>query len=520
MNKEKHSKRKKISKECYRFQNTDDFEFAPQDSRILNEMRETKYSGFYGTLHQFIYKNYSLVKEMPEKEEKPLDKLNDVLYAHSIFPDSGPEWDLLFSIRSLESTEYFCPICLFNPIAPRITKCGHIFCADCLRRLFECNQDDTTCPVCGKKIKPKSICRCEMISYDTFEIEEKEKIRFRKVQKNKHNTLVYDSETLNSLRDQKSMDGVQAMNEKQDENESTPKVINPKCESMKFIPYASSYSSKFNRFSIADKKYIFEVLQKEKEEILSQIAIYSDDEFKDDEKLKLLNIELHNNEEEHNKISSHYKSNEDNEPQFLLENPSEDLITYFYQEETGKPIFLDRISRNMLLEEYGSLENAPDELELNVIAKRKVNANESFFSHHRTFNHIPYGIDIYFVVCDLIGIVSPEVLNRHNLELSEISEEEIKNGPKHSKSISSFHSFDAPIVEPENPPPKWKNTEEDFPSLSSLSSTPSKQLSKPKANVQSPWGNISVQLKVPSQPSTTSETNKLPVRSSSWSQLH
>lgn len=44
------------------------------------------------------------------------------------------KWDLIFSVY-VEKTEQNCAICLSSFSLPRMTKCGHIFCSDCLERL-------------------------------------------------------------------------------------------------------------------------------------------------------------------------------------------------------------------------------------------------------------------------------------------------------------------------------------------------------------------------------------------------
>ncbi|XP_063700249.1 E3 ubiquitin-protein ligase RNF4-like [Culicoides brevitarsis] len=51
-----------------------------------------------------------------------------------------------------------CPICLSDPpIEPTTTKCGHIFCHECLHKAFENHK--MNCAMCNKKIEIKDLRR-------------------------------------------------------------------------------------------------------------------------------------------------------------------------------------------------------------------------------------------------------------------------------------------------------------------------------------------------------------------------
>ncbi|KAK0615044.1 hypothetical protein B0T17DRAFT_540928 [Bombardia bombarda] len=51
--------------------------------------------------------------------------------------DEHLEWsDVLQVVASAESQQTSCPICLSEPVAPRMAKCGHIFCLPCLIRFM------------------------------------------------------------------------------------------------------------------------------------------------------------------------------------------------------------------------------------------------------------------------------------------------------------------------------------------------------------------------------------------------
>lgn len=78
--------------------------------------------------------------------------------------DEHLEWtDVLQVLASAESQAASCPICLSEPVAPRMAKCGHIFCLPCLLRFMNTSLSDEPtaaerkqrwrkCPICDDTI--------------------------------------------------------------------------------------------------------------------------------------------------------------------------------------------------------------------------------------------------------------------------------------------------------------------------------------------------------------------------------
>ncbi|KAG9246438.1 hypothetical protein BJ878DRAFT_497035 [Calycina marina] len=83
--------------------------------------------------------------------------------SQAVNSDEHLEWnDVLQILASTVSQESSCPICLSHPVAPRMAKCGHIFCLPCLIRYMH-STDDTEpgmerrarwkkCPICWDSI--------------------------------------------------------------------------------------------------------------------------------------------------------------------------------------------------------------------------------------------------------------------------------------------------------------------------------------------------------------------------------
>lgn len=89
------------------------------------------------------------------------------------------EWsDILQIIASTESQSTSCPICLSDPVAPRMARCGHIFCLPCLLRFMNSTNDDE--PSTRKEARWKKCPICE----DSFRLSEVKPVRFYAGQEN------------------------------------------------------------------------------------------------------------------------------------------------------------------------------------------------------------------------------------------------------------------------------------------------------------------------------------------------
>lgn len=81
-------------------------------------------------------------------------------------------------LASTESQATSCPICLSEPVAPRMARCGHIFCLPCLIRFMNSANEDE--PSSRKEARRKMCPICE----DSFKLAEVRPVRFYAGQEN------------------------------------------------------------------------------------------------------------------------------------------------------------------------------------------------------------------------------------------------------------------------------------------------------------------------------------------------
>lgn len=67
--------------------------------------------------------------------------------AQGVDADVHLDWSNVLQILvSAQSQSTNCPICLSTPVAPRMAKCGHIFCLPCLIRYMHSSDDTNPTP--------------------------------------------------------------------------------------------------------------------------------------------------------------------------------------------------------------------------------------------------------------------------------------------------------------------------------------------------------------------------------------
>lgn len=413
------------------------YEFAPQKSKVTHTMRPISSSMFVAGNFQFVYRNCADLRDA-----KRVNALNDVLYSHCQHPNSGAEFDLLFAVVVFQPDDFVCPICLYRPVAPRMTHCGHVFCADCIRR--HCTvSDPVKCPICDKSLRKDRFVRTDLRLFQRTE-----RCRMQKVFRNRDNCLCFLREDVGK--------GALAT--------------------------AAQPSAKFSRFSVADREYMRNMIEGEIEDLKAQITIY--EEYNDECKIGFLREILSE------VMGEQYDF--DSEPLFVLPKPKMSACYKIFQEESGRLVFMDTLSTKMLLKQFGSLDNIPDSLEFNTLKITSCSVNQAFRDKHPSLGYLPTGADVQFVLADLTGIVSDDIIKRFSKIINDktMPENEIEESEKvfTEEDFPTFDSKPGKVKQFNKPKIEIKIednsfNEENFPSFGG----PKKNKNKPKNE----WSNLS-----------------------------
>lgn len=113
---------------------------------------------------RYVHANYRFVVS-PERSYS----------THAADPDVHLDWASVMQVlASSQSQESSCPICLSEPVAPRMARCGHIFCLPCLIRFMQSSSSDEDANKSGKGARWKKCPICE----DTVYLHEVRPVRF------------------------------------------------------------------------------------------------------------------------------------------------------------------------------------------------------------------------------------------------------------------------------------------------------------------------------------------------------
>ncbi|KAL2424348.1 putative RING finger protein P8B7.23 [Exophiala dermatitidis] len=97
---------------------------------------------------RYVHANYRFIVR-PDREYR----------AQTVDADVYVSWDAVLQVlASAETQAASCPICLSTPVAPRMAKCGHIFCLPCLIRYMHSSDEANPAPERKPRWKKCPIC--------------------------------------------------------------------------------------------------------------------------------------------------------------------------------------------------------------------------------------------------------------------------------------------------------------------------------------------------------------------------
>lgn len=98
---------------------------------------------------------------------------NRSYHAQAANADVHLDWDSVLQVLvSAQTQAASCPICLSTPVAPRMARCGHIFCLPCLIRYMHSTDGENTVPEKKARWQKCPIC------WDTIYISETRPVRW------------------------------------------------------------------------------------------------------------------------------------------------------------------------------------------------------------------------------------------------------------------------------------------------------------------------------------------------------
>lgn len=343
-------------------------------------------------------------------------------------PDTLVDWYKIEQVLLRSHQQISCPICLYPPIAGRITKCGHIYCLPCILNYLALGENKwRKCPICFDSIYKDDLKSVRILKINEYKVGDK--IELNLMFKEKSSTLIYPL-NLFKLYEQNKPTCLNDFSNYKDYNE---------CK-------------KYLKMQTIDSNYVNkEILERETNELINELK--SDDcaenvKFYINESLSLIekreriktpaptvfqfeepkivestfktsNIKptVHYKdafdltidddvESEENvvddKIKVQSSENEEEEEETVKNSPTGNTFySHFYQAEDGQRIYLNSLNLRCLIHEYKQIENCPLKIEAKIVAIENMFMNNELRKRFRYLAHIPLHSEFQIVELDL-----------------------------------------------------------------------------------------------------------------------
>ncbi|XP_014220096.1 RING finger protein 10 isoform X1 [Trichogramma pretiosum] len=341
------------------------------------------------------------------------------------------DWALIQQIR-LRSSEYpICPICMYPPVAAKITKCCHVYCWHCILQYLSVKKEEgkqAHCPICYNSVIHKHDLKSVSVITDQV-------------------LNVGDTVILQLMRREKKTNVAVAV----DDIMSTPTT--------KFLSIAESKKQAVSKLLLAEKNDILNILESERNELkallgeadhqpttedfiqmaLKELEYKEAILFEDLDKFQDITIggKVQGNcgnftDDQGNKpIIDEKKSVKDESLNFLNDstipdkhlqnnvNANVEKCYYFYQANDGQNIYLHPMNIDMLIQEYGSLENSPKMIEGTVLEKKYECYTEESRHRIRYLEHLPLCSVYEIVEIDMQSLISANVWKKFETQIRE-----------------------------------------------------------------------------------------------------
>ncbi|CAH0555344.1 unnamed protein product [Brassicogethes aeneus] len=324
-------------------------------------------------------------------------------------PDALVDWNLIEQVNVQVSEFPACPICLFSPVAGKMTKCGHIYCWSCiLHYLALSDKTYRKCPICYESVHKQDLKSVVAIPHQTFNVNET--ITFKLMKRPRGSLIAY------------------------------PIDFETKDENVMFTMSETDAGDIHSKLLTANRNEIMSIIDRENAELVVQM---SEDENAPERCFIEEAIGLLENRVQQVLAKTHEAKasvaesvaetaalekleqcslndcdtdNNDSVIENDINNVNSNIqpskFYYFYQASDGQHIYLHAINARMLEHTYGSLEFGPKTLSGKILEKEGGSMTEELRKRLRCLQHLP--VTCQFEVAE-IQLRQPTV-NRDTLE--------------------------------------------------------------------------------------------------------
>uniref|UniRef100_A0AAQ5ZXY2 E3 ubiquitin-protein ligase RNF10 n=1 Tax=Amphiprion ocellaris TaxID=80972 RepID=A0AAQ5ZXY2_AMPOC len=320
--------------------------------------------------------------------------------AHFTDPDTLVNWDCVQQVRIYSHEVPSCPICLYPPLAARITRCGHIFCWPCMLHYLSLSDKSwSKCPICYEAVHTadlKSVVAMETRQYVAGDV-----ITMRLMRREKGALVAMPSSQWVKVEEPVRFGG-----KRQERLYSLLQLVIASFTStiLKYVVYVIGTFIPVLQYSSAFDDEVEELI----EDAVAEPPDFSE---------AILESVLEEPPEPMMAAAPEPQLEEEGlASQAEAGRPTASVVHgpyyYFYQADDCQQMFLHPVNVRCLLREYGSLEASPDSITATVVEIVGHTVTEEIRRRHRYLAHLPLTCE--FSICELA--LQPPVLSKETLD--------------------------------------------------------------------------------------------------------
>lgn len=346
---------------------------------------------------------------------------------HLADPDIPVNWSLIEQVV-LKTTASVpsCPICLYPPKAAKISRCGHVFCWPCILHYLALSDEKwRKCPICFEAIHKADLKSVISNAWQEFQVNDTIELSLMRRERNSlfalpvekyykaidekhpglsdkltsHSNLVVASpaQVSSLILSRERFELEEKYRDEKDEPEA--------CFIEEALQYLSQREAGFIQENPQESKIVEEdsasssSVSSETEDVASAFPA----DFKEEEE-EARPRQMSSSSDETVELTEDIIVDEVTAEDLQIErkggkNSSPKETFYFYQASDGQPIFLHALNVQMLIAEYGSLEQCPHKITGKILEKDYTSMNELMRNKLRYLRHLP--LTSIFEVCEI-----------------------------------------------------------------------------------------------------------------------
>ncbi|VVC92685.1 unnamed protein product [Leptidea sinapis] len=506
--------------------------YDPRMAPVRRHVQNRSYHKFEHDLYLRAYCQFVVRKDVDVKE-----MLMD--------PDLPIKWDKIEEIVVRSAGNCQCPICLGQPVAGRVGKCGHVYCWACVLHYTSTHdKQPPPCPVCAVPLQVADMKPTRLIQWDA----PAEQVTMRLVRRLRGSSVVevapprgaltaMKEDTILPLEEQQASPFAKlfsathqqildiAERDKQEieaqiqaEIDTTELVYLEQALQMlkikkEMIPQEyvepeaiasptkdivveenTSCGMKYDWFDVNDEEGGACAVE------LSELDISSNDpEQVDEDENKIFDI--NENTLDDLPVRDSTPSEEDKNDLNEIDKENQAKYFYFYQADDGQQVFLNSLNVRMLNASWGALVAAPEVIHGRVLHRDTISLGEQTRKHMPHTAHLPLHCSIDVVELDLRPpYVTQAALDQFAAEIQRRARNRAKLERDERRRERAYHRA------MEGPPKPDFSSEILFPTPSPFGSPPSRESFSIPEQVPSA---VALETSTPVSPSTSSGSSGL-----------